>query len=610
MYKIFLITAISVSQMIAGQIYRVDPPNWWVGMQHDTVQLMMYGKDFSGLKIVTNSSYLEITDTYIPKKTQYAFVDIHIAPDTPGGEQSIQIETENYPGETITYEIRQRNSDVSHSKGFDCSDIIYLITPDRFANGNPDNDQNAEMVPEHRGQNEHILKRSGGDIKGIISKLDYIKDLGFTAIWINPLTENNMPISYHGYAVTDLYRIDPRFGSNKTYFRLVNEAHQKGLSVIMDHVSNHIGINHPWMKSLPEISWINGTVEEHSLNRHHKIALLDPYGDKQEIENVTYAWFDDVMPDLNQKNAQLAKYLIQNTIWWIESSGIDGIREDTYPYNDLNFMSKWAEAVLNEYPAFNIVGEVWIQDPVFLAPFQADNGLPATQNTNLPSVTDFGLFEAFGRVFLRDADIKEFYTFLAKDRLYPDPNKLVTFIDNHDVMRLYDLVGGHEQRYVMALKMLLTLRGIPQIYYGTEIGLHGGPDHGEIRRNFPGGFPGDSLNAFTAAGRTDQQNIIFDQVKSIINLRKEHPALACGDMVHIVPENNVYVYLRILKDEIMLMIANNNDEKVNYSVEKISRYLQNNKKLLNVETSLISVISPKLLLSVPANDVLILKAIN
>jgi neopullulanase len=609
-FRLLIILGIITTQSLAGQITRLDPPNWWVGMKYDTVQLMLYGNDFAGLKVISDSPSLEILNVYVPENQQYGFVDIYISPNTKPGKYPLQINTSNNQPEKIDFQLNNRSSANKRYAGFDCSDIIYLITPDRFVNGDPDNDYNADMIEEHAGDRAEMLRRSGGDIDGIVSKLDYIKDLGFTAIWINPLTENNMPISYHGYGVTDLYRIDPRFGKNQSYYYLVNEAHKRDIKIIMDHVSNHIGIYHPWMQLLPESSWINGTVQNHKQNHHYKSALFDPHADSLDIDNVMNAWFVDEMPDLNQKNEQVAKYLIQNTIWWIESAGVDGIREDTYPYADPAYLAEWADVVLREYPDFNIVGEVWIQDPVFLAPFQAKSKISNGFNTKLPSVTDFGLFEAFGRVFNRDGNISEFYSFLAKDLLYPDANNLVTFIDNHDVMRLMDLVHNDVDRYVMALKMLLTMRGIPQIYYGTEIGLPGGKYHAEIRRNFPGGFPGDIRNAFSEEGRTDQENYIFAKLKALLQIRRRNQALTCGSMTHLSPQNNFYVYIREHMNNKLLMIANNDDSERYYNLKGVSHHFKGCKKLRNVELNIEFDISATSELMVPANDVLILELIN
>ena len=457
-----------------------------------------------------------------------------------------------------------------------------MITPDRFANGNPDNDKIAGMRDEWDVNDR--LGRKGGDIQGIINHLDYIKDLGVTAVWLNPVVENDTKISYHGYAATDFYRIDPRFGNNNMYKEFVKKAHDLGLKVIMDHVVNHIGIFHPWMENLPSDDWLNGSMENHENNLHHKVALNDLYADSSLIYNVENGWFVDEMPDLNQKNTFLANYIIQNTIWWIEYSGIDGIREDTYPYADQRYLSLWADAVLKEYPDFNIVGEIWIHDPVFLSTYQTGSYYPKEFDSNLPSVTDFGLFEAFGRVFNRNQSIKELYRFLSRDFIYPNPDNLVTFLDNHDVMRTIDLVDGNRQRFKMALKVLLTMRGIPQLYYGTEIALKGGDDHGAIRRKFPGGFPGDNRSAFEQDGRTAEENEIWDFLKSLIELRKTNPALTLGELNHLPVFDEFYIYMRTYGNQKVLMVANNSEKGRSIEMKFMERFLKLGDQLKNLET--------------------------
>jgi len=606
--NILPIIVIIVSQISAGQITRIDPPNWWVDMKYDTVQLMLYGSDLAGLAVTSGSPHIDVLNIHLSENHRYGFIDIYIHPNAIPGIHPLNVVTNEHKSDTIYYELTERQESQGRYQGFDCNDIVYLITPDRFVNGDPGNDYIENMrsgLPP-----ESMNGRHGGDIKGIVGKLDYLKDLGITSIWINPLVENDMPISYHGYAATDLYSIDPRFGTNMDYYNLVEKAHEKGIKVIMDHVVNHIGLYHPWMASLPDSSWLNGSIEHHDWNRHQKEVLFDPYADSLEIKNLLYAWFVDIMPDLNQKNEFLAKYLIQNTLWWIESAGIDGIREDTYPYADAEFLSRWANIIIQEYAEFKIVGEVWIHDPVFIAPFQANSRLSSDLNTNLPSVTDFGLFEAFGRVFNRDQDISEFYSILGKDFLYPDPNNLLTFIDNHDVMRLMDLVDRDLQRYIMALKMLFTIRGIPQIYYGTEIGLTGGKHHGEIRRDFPGGFPEDTRDAFTAEGRSEVENMIFEKLKALIEIRKRNHALSCGRTIHFSTIDNFSLYIREHENEKMLIVVNNSENERNHSLSEYFPYLQNRTILKNVESGQEYPISEELEVKIPGYDVGIFELVN
>jgi glycosidase len=588
-------------------INKIEPPNWWVGMKWHRVQLMIYGSGLSNLAAQFDNEKIKVVEIHSINNNSYAFIDIDIPSEIKPDIYQLRIMN---PGSDISIDFPIFPRDKSNNKhqGFNSNDIIYLITPDRFVNGDPQNDRIESM--RDRWDPLDKLGRHGGDIQGIRDKLEYISDLGVTALWINPLIENDTDISYHGYAATDFYNIDPRFGTNDLYRVLVTEAHELGLKIIMDHVANHIGIHHPWISNLPMDDWLNGSIENHENNNHRKQALNDIYADSLSIKNVQNGWFVDEMPDLNQKNPFLANYIIQNTLWWIEFAGIDGIREDTYPYADRQFMAIWAKAILSEYPHFNILGEVWIHDPVFLSTYQQGSYFPKEFDSYLPSVTDFGLFEAFGRVFNRNQSIAEIHKFLSRDFLYPKPDNLVTFLDNHDVMRAVDLVQGDVQRLKMALQLLLTTRGIPQIYYGTEIGLYGGEDHGEIRRNFPGGFPGDERNAFEPEGRTAKENDIWQFLKEFITLRKSHPALSKGKLTHYTVFNEFYMYFRSFKDEEIMIIANNKIENREIELVLLERLFSPNDVLTNVKTGEIIQFSSDKKLVIPGYDLGIYKITN
>ncbi|MEW6510827.1 MAG: alpha-amylase family glycosyl hydrolase [Bacteroidota bacterium] len=535
---------------------KVEPPNWWSGMVMKQVQLMIHGTHLTGLGAYSESPQIRVVRIYRTPDPSYAFVDIEIAEDALEGYHRITL-TGAHDSVSFAYPILHRRASGTGQRGFDAGDVIYLITPDRFANGDTTNDTVSGMT---EARNRHSpLGRHGGDLKGIIDHLDYLSDLGVSALWINPLVENNMPAaSYHGYAATDLYTIDPRFGTNALYEELVREAHRRGLKVIMDHVSNHVGIAHPWMKDLPSADWLNGSASSHLRVSHDLPVLTDVHMDSTEGAAVVSGWFSDNMPDLNQRNSFVARYLTQNTIWWIESTGIDGIREDTYPYADQRFLAEWARAIFAEYPAFSIVGEVWIGDPAFVAPYQKGSPLAVGGGTNLPSVTDFPLFDAFTEVFGNRGSIRLIYDGLSKDHLYADPYALMTFVDNHDTRRIMYLTEGDSARALLALTLLLTTRGIPQIYYGTEIGLMGGRSHGAIRADFPGGFPGDTTDAFTVEGRVS--NSMFTSLRRILHLRKQRPSLAYGRLVHFPPVDEAYVYLRALDDEQTMIIVNNKNQ--------------------------------------------------
>ncbi|HUI11111.1 MAG TPA: alpha-amylase family glycosyl hydrolase, partial [Bacteroidota bacterium] len=504
----------------------------------------------------------------------------------------------------LTYPVLRRKPDAGRYRGFDPSDAVYLIMPDRFANGDTTNDNVPGMTEEKNRANPG--GRHGGDIRGIVEHLDYLSDLGVTALWINPVLENNSPAySYHGYAATDLYRVDPRLGSNDKYEELVRQAHDRGLKVIMDHVSNHIGVKHPWLKNLPSADWLNGSPANHQREMHWKMELQDIHGDSAVRANVTQGWFADNMPDLNQRNSFVARYLIENTLWWIESTGVDGIREDTYSYVDPKFLADWAEAIVAEYPSFTIVGEVWIGDPVFLAAYQKESRLPQSMETGLYSVTDYALHDALAQMFSPRGSVRSVFDCLSKDFLYPDPAGLLTFLDNHDTRRIAYTTHGDVRRTLMALKMLLTLRGIPQILYGTELGMVGGTDDGTIRSDFPGGFPGDPRNAFTQKGRTPKEREIFTTLRQLLHIRKERRSLCYGSMIHFPPANELYTYLRILPNEKTLVIVNNRGSAQKAGLAQVRGYFGDAKVLKNLLTGT-STDAGAAEIEVPGNDVLIL----
>ncbi len=561
---------------------KVEPPNWWTGMKNDTVQLMIYGSGLSGSTVSSSANGITVLRIEPVANPSYAFVTILIDSGLAGGTYPLQFKNGD---DTVTlhYPVYTRENPDGRYRGFGPDDVVYLITPDRFADGDTTNESFAGMKDGYNPGK--LIGRHGGDIRGIIDHLDYFRDLGVTALWMNPMVENDTRMSYHGYAATDLYRIDRRFGTNDLYRTLVAEAHRRGLKIILDHVSNHISIDHPWLKNLPDTSWLNGSARHHENNRHQKATLTDPHADSAARANVTDGWFQDYMPDLNQRNLLLTRYLIQNTIWWIESTGLDGIREDTYSYSDPEFLSRWAAAILREYPHFNIVGEVWLNDPVYIAPYQKGSCL-SQHETNLPSVTDYGLFTPFMRVFGRDnADISVIYECLGKDFLYPAPDHLMTFLDNHDVTRIMSICSGDVRKVKLALTLLLTLRGIPEMLYGTEIGMEGEGDHGRIRADFPGGFPHDRRNAFTAAGRTADETALYDWTKKLLSVRKEHASFRRGELVHFPPADNCYVYFRILPAETTMVITNNSSGSKTIRTDEYKGYLSGTAHLVNLLTN-------------------------
>jgi len=554
-FNFFLITLFTSTCVFAQSfsINKIEPPNWWIKMQHDKIQLMVYGKNLTDVKVKCNSKNLGINKIHKVDNPDYLFIDITISRSIKEGNYKLIFSNKNESKE-ILFPVHKRENTRNRFQGFGNDDIIYLLMPDRFANGDTTNDSiegfydSLQTIPTQA--------RKGGDITGVINHLEYIKNFGATALWLTPLLENNTFRSYHGYSTTNHYKVDPRLGDIYLYKNLVTKAHEMGLKIIMDHVANHIAIDHEWMKSLPMKNWINGSVENHLPANHNKMAFFDLYADSITIKEVQEGWFTSYMPDLNHENPFLENYLIQNTIWWIESTGIDGIREDTYPYCNQKFMARWANEILNEYPTLKILGEVWTGESDYLSCYQSDSKLNKERNTYLYSVTDFALRDSFVKFLQGRSDLYEIFNTIAKDYLYPNPNALVTFIDNHDVGRAMFYADSNLAKFKLAFHILLTTRGIPQIFYGTEIGMKENEDHGTLRKKFPGGFPNDSRNAFTKDGRTESENVIYNYLSKLLEIRKNHKALTSGKLIHFPPQENTYVYLREFEDEVILNIVN------------------------------------------------------
>ena len=558
-FFLFLIfSAFAISQEFSVQ--KAEPPNWWIGMKWDTLQLMFYGKDIQAADVSVNSDKIFISKKYKTQNSDYIFLDIVIPEDANHGEYTFTFKTVNKSYD-FNYPILKRENQPDSHKGFNNEDVIYLIFADRFCDGDTTNNTIGDSLDEFTSAD--LDGRKGGDIKGIISKLDYLKELGVTSIWVTPMLENNMWMSYHGYAATDLYKIDPRFGNNELYKKLVEEAHKKGLKIILDHVSNHIGINHPWIKDLPMGDWINGTPESHLPASHDKMSFLDIHSDSIVIKHLQKGWFTDYMPDLNQQNDFVKKYLIQNTIWWIEYSGLDGIREDTYPYCDQKYLSEWAYAILSEYPDLNIVGEIWQGTPSIISGYQTHS--PVRKNnfdSNLPVVTDFALSDAIRNYLSGDKNIYPVYETLCQDIVYSNPENLLVFFDNHDIERAMFVANGNIKKFKLALDLILFTRGIPAIFYGTEIGIKGGEKHGELRQPFPGGFPGDERNAFTEEGRTLEEKDIYNYLYELLKLRNEYPALSKGKLNHILAGDNFYCLIKTLNDEKIMILMNTGENEI------------------------------------------------
>ncbi|MFY0600385.1 MAG: glycoside hydrolase family 13 protein [Cyclobacteriaceae bacterium] len=585
---------------------RVEPPNWWVGMENQELQLMIGGMELSVEDVKISSRDVELIKANQAENPNYVFLDLKIRKNAKAQDFKISFKNKDSKKVVLNYELKQRDTESIVPVGQE--DIIYLITPDRFVNGNPNNDSSTEMMESYN--REFHGGRHGGDLEGIISKLDYLQDLGVTSLWLNPVLENDMPeYSYHGYAITDYYKVDPRYGSNEIYKDLSQKLHDRGMKLVIDMVFNHCGLEHWWMKDAPFSDWVHD-VESYQVTNHAISAFSDPYASKSDLVQMERGWFVPSMPDLNHGNPFMEKYLIQNSIWWIEFAGLDGIRMDTYPYNDPQVMQNWTKAVLAEYPGFFLLGETWVGDESLEAHWAPKKAGTAGFNTGLTSVTDFPLCYAIHNAFKEDGDIKKLYETLSKDFLYDLPFANTTFADNHDMDRIYYTLGKDVDRFNMAMTFLMTTRGIPQLYYGTEILLDRNDKHGDIRQDFPGGWPDDTRDAFEVENLTEDERKAFEHLQKLMNFRKSNKVVQEGDLKHFAPKDNVYVYCRDLQDQKLLIIMNN---KTTESTLELTRF----KEVLNgynIGTDVLSEerleLSDELLLKPKSSLILQLSEIN
>jgi len=561
-------------------IKRVEPPNWWVGMHHNEVELLIYGEGISKSQVSLETySGVKLLEVKRYPNENYLFLTLAIGGNANPGELSLKFKDGTGKITYQAYPLLERADNRKDIVGFDSSDAIYLITPDRFVNGNEDNDNVATL--KEKSNRSFKGGRHGGDVEGIINSLAYINDLGFTAVWLNPVLENDMAeYSYHGYSTTDFYKVDARFGSNEQFKMLCAKAKEKNMKIIMDMIVNHCGLNHWWMNDLPSDDWINQWPEYTETN-HRKTVVLDPYASKLDYKQFFDGWFVPSMPDLNQRNASMAKYLIQNTLWWIEYSGISGIRMDTYPYPDMYFMSDWTKAVMTEYPNFNIVGEEWVTRPTIVSYWQKGKENANGYTSDLKSLMDFPLQNALVTSLNSEKSWTSSWTHvyeeLGQDYLYPDPNQLVVFPDNHDMSRIFSQVNEDVDLLKMALVYTATIRGIPQIYYGTEVLMKnpGTEDHGIIRSDFPGGWKGDNVSAFTGKGLSDAQKDVQRFVTKLLNWRKTNTTIHQGKLVHFSPQNQkeTYVFCRYDESQKVLVVFNKEDNPVEEGLKQYEEIL-------------------------------------
>ncbi len=580
--KTLLLLIIFISSGLFAQIERIEPAFWWVGMKNTQLQLLLHGSEICNRKVIINYPGVKIVKTNRACSPNYLFVTLDIdSKITKAGTFQIVLNQADKQDISIPYELKKRRSNSAKRQGFTSADVVYLLMPDRFANGDPKND-NIDSQPDKLNRSINYA-RHGGDIKGIQDHLNYIKELGATAIWCTPIQENNYEkYSYHGYAISDYYKIDPRFGSNEEYSDFVEATHQKGLKVIMDMVSNHCGIWSWWMSDLPFEDWIHQWPVMTYTN-HKAGTIKDTHASQIDKKLFIDGWFDTSMPDMNQKNPYFWTYYIQNSIWWIESSNLDGIRMDTYQYNDRDAMAQWAKAITNEYPKFNIVGETSFPNSQDIAFWQKNSENPLNYNSELPSVMDFIIqrallccFNEHGKTW-EDVGMNRLYNTITNDYLYPNINNLLVFAENHDTQQLNFTTNNNIDKFKMAMSFLMTTRGIPQIYYGSEIGMAGDKDKGDgdIRQDFPGGWQGDSINAFTAQGRTSTQNEYFNFLSKLLNWRKNKAVIHTGLLTHYTPEKDVYVYFRYNETEKIMVILNNNETEQTLKIDRYAESLEN-----------------------------------
>jgi glycosidase len=568
-------------------IDRIDPTDWFVGLKNPQVQLMVYGKNIAAVQRVATDYPGVVVDSVVRLDSpNYLFVYLNLRQAKPG-TMTLQFDKVK-----VQYQLKQREMAGDKRIGFDNSDVLYMLMPDRFAQGHGHQPQVKGMRPYKEDRSQPSL-RHGGDLNGIREHLDYFNELGVTALWLTPVLENDSPDSdngystYHGYATTDYYRVDPRFGTNDDYRRLCDEAHQKGLKVVMDMIFNHSGFEHPWTHDMPSRDWLNlpqwlveskGTSDARGtsfLQTSYKLTpVKDPYASQVDLKETTEGWFVPTMPDLNQRNPHLMRYLIQNSIWWIETIGIDGIRMDTYPYAFAEGMAQWMKELDEEYPNFNTVGETWVTEPAYTAAWQKDSRL-SEHNSYLKTVMDFSFFDKLAQAKNEETDawwkgLNRLYNSFVYDYLYEDPTHVMAFIDNHDTDRF--LGNGHDSLALkQALALLLTVRRIPQIYYGTEIMMNGTKEitDGHVRKDFPGGFPGDKHNAFTRQGRTRAQQSMFNWLSRLLHWRRGNETIIRGYQTQFIPYNGIYVVTRRWHRNTVMTILNGTTQD---AVLDVSRY--------------------------------------
>ena len=600
-----LLLGTTLTMNAAVKIDRIEPTDWYVGLKDASLQLMVYGKDIKTADVTTDYPGVKIDSLVRLDSPNYLLVYINVKDAQPG--TMTLLFQQGKQKKKVNYTLKAREKKGEERYGFSNADVLYMLMPDRFASGRTDNDQIKGMRPYKNDRTQPSL-RHGGDLEGIRQHLDYFKELGVTALWFTPVLENDSPdhgtqSTYHGYATTNYYRVDPRFGSNEEYRQLCDEAHAKGIKIVMDMIFNHSGYEHPWTLDMPSKDWLNtpewlspenqakavemktmdgaAKVNDKYLQTSYKLTpVVDPYASKIDLHETVDGWFVPTMPDLNQRNPHVIKYLIQNSIWWIETVGIDGIRMDTYPYADRDAMAQWMKIIGEEYPNFNTVGETWVTEPAYTAAWQKDSKL-SEKNSYLPTVMDFAFYDRINQAKNEETDawwngFNRIYNNFVYDYLYPNPSNVMAFLENHDTDRFLG-EGKDTVALKQALALLLTVNRTPQLYYGTEV-LMNGTKHitdGNVRKDFPGGFPGDTKNCFTREGRTQAENAMFDWLSRLLHWRQGNDVIIKGKQTQFIPFNGIYVIARQYQGKTVLTILNGNRKQADMQLDRYAEVIGN-----------------------------------
>ncbi|PZP47728.1 MAG: alpha-amylase [Pseudopedobacter saltans] len=567
------------------KIDRIEPLNWWVDMKYDTVQLIIHGKNISLYSPSIEYKNIKILQVHKVENPNYLFVDLYITPSAKAGKFPIIFSQKGKSSISYSYELKERNKSVK-AQGVTSKDFIYLLMPDRFSNGDASNDKVAGLLDQSLSR-DTLTSRHGGDMQGVIKHLDYLQELGITSLWMTPVLENDQSeTSYHGYANTENYHIDPRYGSNELFKILTDSLHGRGMKMVMDVVPNHFGSQHWTVVDMPMKDWVHQWPSYTNSNFRDQVDF-DPYGAESDRKQMVNGWFDKHMPDMNESNPYLQKYILQSNLWWIEYAGVDGFRIDTYPYNDPVFMANWAKAILKEYPGFTMFGETFVRGAVNQAAFAEGDMLHRGIDTHLQGVTDFqslwAITDAMTKPFSWDDGVMKIYNNLSKDFIYKDPTRNVVFLDNHDLSRFYSVVGQNQDKLKSALAWMLTTRGIPQLYYGTEILMKGfsNPD-GYVREDFPGGWAGDKDNKFSEKGRSQSENELYNYIATLANYRKKNRVLQDGKLMQYVPQDGVYVYFRYNDSKTIMIVMNTNDKAFSLDTKRFEQRLSNYTSAVNI----------------------------